>query len=144
VKLTIELVPKTSWYSNVRSLVSRSKWGKIRKKCYIDAGYKCEVCTGVGKQWPVECHEVWHYNDETKVQTLTGLVALCPLCHKVKHTGLAQLRGEIDIVINQIMKVNDMTRGEALDYIEKSFEVWNERSKYNWKCDVTFLDKYIY
>ena len=58
MKLTIELVPKTSWYSNVRSNVSRSQWDKLRKKCYLNADYKCEVCgdTGIkqGFKWPVE------------------------------------------------------------------------------------------
>jgi hypothetical protein len=48
MKLTIELVPKTSWYSNVRSNVSKDEWDKIKKKCYIKANYKCEICNGIG------------------------------------------------------------------------------------------------
>ncbi len=31
MKLTIELVPKTAWYSNVRSNVTASKWDKRSK-----------------------------------------------------------------------------------------------------------------
>ena len=29
MKLTIELVPSTAWYSNVRSNVSKEEWDKI-------------------------------------------------------------------------------------------------------------------
>lgn len=33
LKLTIELVPTTAFYSNVRSNVTSCQWNKIRKKC---------------------------------------------------------------------------------------------------------------
>ena len=59
MKLTIELVPQTAWYSNVRSNVTKSEWDVLRKACYKAAGYKCEVCSGKGPKHPVECHEMW-------------------------------------------------------------------------------------
>ena len=70
MKLTIELVPSTAWYSNVRSNVTSSQWDVLRKECYKNAGYKCEVCGGKGPKHPVECHEIWEYNDESFTQTL--------------------------------------------------------------------------
>lgn len=146
VALTIELVPKTAWYSNVRSNVTASKWDAIRKKSYSIANNKCEICGDVGKnqgvKHNVECHEIWEYNDKTKEQKLTGLISLCPFCHKTKHVGLAQIKGEEEIVIKQLIKVNKMTRQEAKDYIRTAFEVWLERSKYEWKLDITMLDDY--
>lgn len=142
MKLTIELVPKTAWYSNVRSNVSKTDWDIIRNKCYKNADYKCEVCGGIGDKHPVECHEIWEYNDETKTQTLIGLIALCPKCHKVKHTGLAYKNNQQDIVIKQLMKVNNMTKDKALDYIEESFAIWNKRSMYQWNLDISYLDIY--
>ena len=47
-KLTIELVPATCWQTNVRSVVKKSEWDKIRKRVYKEAGHKCEVC-GAGE-----------------------------------------------------------------------------------------------
>jgi len=144
--LTIELVPKTAWYSNVRSNVTVSKWNFIRKKCYSIANNKCEICgdTGKnqGKKHNVECHEMWQYNDEAKEQKLIGLISLCPNCHKTKHVGLAQINGEEEIVIKQLMKVNKMTRKEAEEYIYKSFEVWKHRSQFEWTLDIAMLDSY--
>lgn len=146
LRLTIELVPKTSWYTNVRSHVSVSEWDIIRKKSYSIANNRCEICSDSGKNQGmnhnVECHEVWEYNDKQKIQKLVGLISLCPLCHKVKHPGLAQINGEEEMVIKQLMIVNLMTRKEAETYIEKSFDIWKERSKHEWKLDISFLNNY--
>ena len=145
MKLTIELVPKTSWYSNVRSNVTKDEWDVIRKKSYSIANNKCEICGDIGKNQGVnhnvECHEIWEYNNEIKEQKLIGLISLCSYCHKTKHVGLARINGEEEIVINQLMKVNKMTKQQAIDYIKKSFDEWRERSKYKWKLDISVLDK---
>jgi len=79
-KLTVELVPSTSWYSNVRSEVSKKDWNAIRKRVYREANYVCQICAGRGSKWPVECHEIWAYDDENHIQELAGMQALCPKC----------------------------------------------------------------
>ena len=146
MKLTIELVPETSWYSNVRSNVSNSEWDILRRTSYKKANYKCEICGDIGqnqgKNQPVECHEIWEYNDENKTQKLKGFISLCPNCHKTKHPGLAQMNGEINIVINQLKKVNDMNEEEAEIYVIKQFKIWSERSEHNWTLDITYLENY--
>jgi 5-methylcytosine-specific restriction endonuclease McrA len=141
MKLTIELVPQTAWYTNVRSNVSKNKWDILRKKCYKDANYKCEICGGRGDKWPVECHEIWEYDDINKKQILKGLIALCPNCHKVKHAGLARMNGEADLVVNQLMSVNGISKKDALKYIDDSFTIWKERSKSAWECDISCLER---
>lgn len=143
MKLTIELVPSTSWYSNVRSNVTKAEWDIIRKKSYKNAKYKCEICGGKGNKHPVECHETWDYNESTNVQTLTDLISLCPKCHKTKHVGLSQIRGEEGIVIKQLMKVNEITYEYAINYIQESFVIWSERSQKEWKVDISYLDEYL-
>lgn len=143
MKLTIELVPTTSWYNNVRSNVSKEKWNIIRTKSYKKANYKCEICNGKGDDHPVECHEIWDYNDEKNIQKLIGFISLCPNCHKTKHIGLSMLYKQEDIAIEQLMKVNNMTEEEALEYIDKSFEIWHERSNKKWKIEISYIDKYL-
>ena len=147
LKLTIELVPRTAWYTNVRSNVSRQQWDHIRHKCYDQANHVCEVCgdvgTNQGVKHKVECHEIWMYDDVTHTQSLTGLIALCPNCHKVKHPGLAQVKGQLPVVVQQLMKVNGMTETDAVNYISEAFYVWKERSQFNWTCDTSYLDHYL-
>jgi hypothetical protein len=147
LKLTIELVPKTCWYSNVRSNVTKNEWDIIRKKSYELANNQCEICGDVGKNQGVnhnvECHEIWEYDDLNKIQKLIGLISLCPYCHKTKHAGLAQMNGEENIVINQLIKVNNITRKDAIDYINDSFTIWRERSKHEWTLDISVLNQYL-
>ena len=68
MKLTIELVPKTAWFSNLRSILARAAWDKLRKESYKNAAHKCEICGGYGKKHPVECHEIWEYDDKNHIQ----------------------------------------------------------------------------
>lgn len=147
LKLTIELVPSTSFYSNIRSNVTATQWKNIRTKSYARAGHKCEICGDVGQnqgvRHAVECHEIWHYDDVKKIQKLTGLISLCPNCHSVKHAGRAQLVGKLHVVIGQLLKVNNMTEDEVMNYIMQSFATWRERSKHKWTLDISYLEKYL-
>jgi len=142
IKLTSELVPKTAWYSNVRSNVPRSEWDIIRQRVYAAAGHICEVCGGVGKNHPVECHEVWDYNDKTNIQKLVRMIALCPACHSVKHLGRARAVGIYHLAMEQLMKVNGWNREEAIEYATGVFVEWKERSKHQWKINLDILKSY--
>ncbi len=143
MKLTIELVPKTAWFTNVRSKVTQDEWDAIRQKCYDQAGRHCQVCGEQGPRWPVEAHEIWHYDDNTKVQRLAGIIALCPDCHKVKHAGFACLNGDQELVLNQLAKVNGTTKAQAKEYLRRAFEIWQERSGHAWTTDISYLEAYM-
>lgn len=137
MKLTIELVPRTCWYSNVRSNVSRKTWDVIRKKSYAKADFKCEICGNDSGR--LECHEIWNYDDVNKIQTLIGMISLCHDCHNTKHIGLAEINGKLPQVIKHIMKVNSMSYDDVLKYIEDSFHIWAERSRYEWTLNIDYL-----
>jgi 5-methylcytosine-specific restriction endonuclease McrA len=146
MKLTIELVPMSSWYSNVRSNVSKAEWDRLRHKSYEQANHVCEICgdigTNQGYRHKLECHEIWDYDDVNLKQTLTGLISLCPYCHTVKHTGLAITNGKLELVIEHLMNVNNLTSDQAVEYIEESFKIWRERNKKTYSLDISFLDDY--
>lgn len=140
--LTIELVPSSSWYRNVRSNVSKEEWDRIRKIVFNRAGYICEICGGRGPKWPVECHEVFEYDDERHIQKLARLVALCPACHEVKHIGLAGVRGRQDIAIAHLARVNNWSLKDARLYLEGCFETWSRRSRHQWTLDLSYLAQF--
>jgi hypothetical protein len=139
MKLTIELVPRTCWYANVRSNVSIREWDYLRRESYKQAGYVCEICGGIGPTHPVECHEVWEYDDKVLTQTLIRLISLCPGCHEVKHIGLAQIKGNADRAIAHLMRVNDLSEPSANVVIQRAFNLWRKRSRYDWKLDIKWL-----
>jgi len=142
LKLTVELVPSTCWWSNVRSNLEKSQWDKIRKVIYKRSNYKCDVCGGKGITYPVECHEIWEYDDEERIQRLKGFMSLCPPCHQVKHIGLAGLRGNTEIVHERFKKINGLSDKDATILIGYSWEKWEERSEYEWKLDVSILEDF--
>lgn len=140
--LTIELVPRSAWYRNVRSNVSAEEWDRLRRATAKRAGNECEICGGRGARWPVECHEVWSYDDERHVQKLERLIALCPPCHEVKHVGLAGARGRGDAALAHMARVNGWSREDARHYLEACFEVWARRSNHQWTLDLTYLENF--
>lgn len=140
-KLSIELVPKPLWYINLRSALTPSQWDTLRKACYKRAGHKCEICGGKGQKWPVECHEIWEYDDIACVQTLVGLIALCPDCHQVKHIGFAEQNGKLKEAMNHLAKVNQWPEVITREYVIEQFALWKKRSQFSWKCDLSWSDK---
>ena len=139
IRLTIELVPRSCMYTNVRSEVSDDTWSRYKGFISDEAGARCEICGGRGPKWPVECHEVWSYL--CGVQKLERLIALCPSCHEVKHIGHAHVNGRFDEAREHLMKVNRMTPEEADRYIGEAFEGWGRRSESNWILDISYLEK---
>jgi len=142
MKLTIELVPKSSWMNNVRKVLSVTQWNALRGTV-CDAAYNiCQICGETGPKHPVECHEIWHYHEKTFVRKLTGMIALCPSCHMVKHFGFAQVQGKGDLALKHLMKVNKLSKKEAEAYIEQAFETWHNRSQQKWTLDLSLLKQY--
>jgi 5-methylcytosine-specific restriction endonuclease McrA len=139
--LTIELVPKTCWYTNVRSNVSKAEWERLKRLVSTRAGHVCEICGGRGGKWPVECHEVFAYDDERHVQKLVRLIALCPACHEVKHIGLSSARGKSAAARAHLSQVNQWSKEDAELYIEACFEIWYRRSCHEWELDLSYLDQ---
>jgi 5-methylcytosine-specific restriction endonuclease McrA len=145
IKLTVELIPKTCHYSNVRTSIKSSDWDKIRLYIYEKAQYKCEICgdTGLkqGYKHSVECHEIWKYNDKKKIQKLIGFMALCPLCHQVKHAGRSMAMGKQNQLIQRIRKINQWDQSRVDQYLAESFEVNKERSTHEWALDLKLISK---
>jgi len=140
IPLTIELVPQTSWCKNVRSVITPKEWDNIRREVYKNANYRCEICSGAGKKWPVECHEVWLYDDKTHTQELAGFKALCPACHQVKHLGLTMNKGKGMEATYHLSRVNFWSFQMSVLYIHEAFAKWNERNEYEWSINLSVLD----
>jgi len=138
LKLCIELVPKTAWYSNLRGKMEQGDWDNVRRNTYKLYNYKCGIC---GNKGQLHCHEIWEYDDERNVQTLKGFIALCAMCHHVKHIGLAGIlakRGELDFnkVVEHFMKVNKCSKDVFDTHYQRAAELWEKRSSYKWEINL--------
>lgn len=139
LSLTVELVPTTCWYSNVRSNVRPSTWDRLQREVGIRNSYRCEICGGRGPNHPIEAHEEWSYDDHRQVQRLAQLVALCPNCHSVKHIGHAMQQGDIQKALAWLTSVNKITPSQAAQYVVHAFKIHAIRSQFQWSLDVSHL-----
>lgn len=145
IKLYVELVPKSCHYSNARSMVTPKQWNKIRFISYDVANNKCQICgqigTNQGYKHNLECHEIWSYNDKTKLQKLEGLISLCPICHLTKHIGRASAMGYQALCFNQLELVNKWNHKQVVEHVADAYELYKRRSKYQWKLDISILNE---
>lgn len=138
-KLYIDMVPKTSWFNNLRSLLTEDEWKKVRTDIYKKNNFKCEICGGKGNKHPVEAHERWEYNKNTQIQKLINIEALCPDCHLVTHIGFARISNKFDYAIEHLKKVNKWDDTQAKNELENSLFIWNELNEIEWKIDMSWL-----
>ncbi len=138
LRLTIELVPETCWYTNLRQVLPPAQWDRLRREVYRRFGYHCAVCGAGGK---LHCHEVWAYDDATHVQSLQGFRALCENCHHIKHLGFAGIlagRGQLDYdqLIAHFCSVNGCDDQTFERHRAAAFAEWRERSRHEWQTDL--------
>lgn len=139
LKLTIELVPHSCWYSNVRSNVTTTTWRRLQNIVFKAANQTCEICGQTGSKHPLECHEIWSYDDHRCIQSLTRLIALCPRCHEVKHIGFAIQRGRLQHALKWFCEVNGTTPSDAVAYIQHQLKVTEIRGQFAWTLDLSLL-----
>lgn len=85
--LTMPNVPYPTHNLAPRTVLGRKVWDEMRRKCYDDAGHRCEVC---GAEGVVHAHELYDIDYENQTVTFNRCVCLCPLCHlRCIHTGRA-------------------------------------------------------
>lgn len=145
MKVEIDLVPSTAWYSNLRTKIPQKEWDNIRKQSYADANHKCAICDADGR---LNCHEIWEYDDKRYIQKLKGFIALCNDCHMIKHIGFAGIQaseGFLDMkkLIEHFMKVNKVDKNAFDRHHEEAFTVWKQRSKYEWTTDLAQWSKLV-
>lgn len=135
--LVPEMLPVTTWEQNIRHKRGPEVWDRMRKHAYKAAGHRCEIC---GDQGKLEAHEAWSLANETCVQKLDRIIALCPVCHKAHHLGIARRLGMFDDVRRQLQRVNGWTARQVDAGIQEAYEVWQQRCDWPWTVDLSWLE----
>jgi hypothetical protein len=140
--LFVDLVPRSCWFTNVRSCVTQQDWERLRRSILRRAGFRCETCgtpeDHAAAQW-LDVHERWHYDDHRGVQTLRRLIAVCKPCHLVTHFGYANVTGRTDEAFAHLRAITGMSETQARAHIRSAEEVWIKRSARVWHLDLNVL-----
>ena len=144
--LYVDLIPSTSWYCNLRSVLTVAEWNRVKAKTFAASNNLCQACGGRGKKHPVECHERWSFDMESRVQAFVKTVALCPSCHRVCHigwTGSALGDKMVQVAKWHLGRVNEWEPWQVEAHIEVAFEDWGRRSAGPWTLDISNLIGYV-
>lgn len=135
------MVPQTVWGKNLRALLPQHEWDVVRKAAYAASGNRCRVCGERGPQWPVEADEGRDYDDETRTQTLKGVIALCPDCHHIRHWGKTMIDGHEEQAFALLMSLNRWTRAQAEEAVAFALDQWERRSRHEWESDYSWVTR---
>lgn len=140
--LFVDMIPRSCWFTNVRTCVSPQDWERLARMIYRRAGNRCEACSApldraAGRR--LEAHERWHFDNATGVQALRRLICLCNDCHLSTHLGFANVTGRADQALAHLRAVTGMTHVETSRHIQDAGDLWTARSRRVWTLDVTML-----
>ena len=135
-RLTIELVPESLWGRGLRKSIPRSKWDALRQQVMERFGGRCAICGAEARH----AHESWDYDDANDVQFLREIIAICELCHQVKHLGRTRkLAGRMLMVQSRaeyhFLEVNGCDLATLSEHEKQAWETWHERNKHEWAID---------
>jgi len=136
LKLWANLIPKNSFFDNLRHIFTNEEWDIIRKFVYKRDDYKCNICKQ--EEIKLEAHEEWVYNYKEETQKLNNIISLCSLCHFNKHLGFAEiLIKEKKLTKKSLIKhwgwINQEKEENFDSYRDRVFELWNLKNVIKWK-----------
>ena len=140
--LFVDMVPRSCWFTNVRTCVSTRDWERLRRMILARAGQQCEAC-GAGedrsvRRW-LEAHERWAYDEPTGTQTLRRLICLCSACHLVTHFGHANVTGRTYEALMHLRAATGWSEERAWAHIDAAGDLWQKRSTRVWRLDLSML-----
>lgn len=140
--LFVDLIPRSCWFTNVRSCIDAGSWQRLSRLTRQRAGHRCEVCSGQAQPQRgvhLEAHERWEYLPQTGVQSLRRIVTLCTWCHLVTHWGYAQVSGREALARRHYKEVSGLDDHGVNHAVAEAFALWSERSQRSWTLDVSIL-----
>lgn len=119
--ITMPNVPRPLHGMPPRKIMGQTEWDKMRKRCYYNAGYKCEACGAEPERGGLDAHELYSINWIEGTSTFMRCVALCKKCHSFIHSGR---------LITLYKQGNPLyTREVLLNTVEHGFKLIYEHNK---------------
>ena len=139
-------MPRPLWGVNLRRLLPKSQWQKMRQELIRERGLHCQTCDTIETESKrIFAHEEWEYETtySPAVAHLKRLVLSCWHCHAVEHfgaTGNMVLSGEltpkaIEHTIEHFCRVNRVQRDAFDAHRLEARAEWLLRSKLEWIVD---------
>lgn len=152
-KIRFEFIPPKQNFRNVRSALqftyqSFEPWKEIRDWIEQKNDGVCCVCGGVSqdhdekKTTATECHEVWHYNEQTKVQKLARLMPLCCRCHSIVHLSMHfKDKALTEKLLQDYAEINNVSLDQAYEDLDFAYRERKRRADFEYVLDLKLINK---
>lgn len=155
LQLNVSMVPVSTWNINVRAVVAQDIWETLRycfeasadKPAYMrpifhplpqwDKKLCCRICGVI--PGTLELHEVWTFDDISRVQRLSDLIPVCERCHNAIHYGRANQLGLAKVAFEHLCKVNQITNATGKKHVAEAYKIWEKRSSVTYTVDFGIL-----
>ncbi|CAL5219776.1 g1679 [Coccomyxa viridis] len=143
VPLTVDAIPENVLpYANLSNLLSKEDWDNLCRTTARAANYRCQISGGCNpdSQNPVQCQEVWAFDDDRAEMRLVGLQAVCSEIYLAKRL-LRQLDDNTrQTAMWTLQALNDWTIMEAEAYLQYIDGIARDRSRKPWTVDLSWLN----
>ena len=135
--ITMPNVPRPLHGMPPRKIMGDAQWTRVRKRCYFDAGYKCEICGADPPKGQLHAHELYSYDYIAGTGKFERCIAICKKDHDFIHSGR---------LITLYKQGNQLyPKNYVLNVVEKGFKLvydYNEthKNKKPLRLYATFLE----
>lgn len=113
--LTMPNVPRPLHGLPPRKIMGATAWNRVRKRCYFNAGYKCEICGVDPPKGQLHSHELYSYDWLEGTGKFERCIAICKKDHDFIHSGR---------LITMYKNGNMLyPKSYVLDVVEKGFKL---------------------
>ena len=140
--LGFELLPDPCHGQNLRVLLTRKDWEKLRQLTFRRNNFSCQFCKEQFFNKGLHCHESWKFDDNIFQQKLKGLVSLCGPCHGLIHMDFNKRDPEIlkKSLISYAKRIK-YSYEEIKEYFDRQLELKEYRDRFEWTLDISLLKK---
>ena len=133
--ITMPNVPRPLHGLPPRKIMGNATWNHVRKRCYFDAGYKCEICGADPPKGQLHAHELYTYDWKEGTGSFDRCIAICKQDHDFIHSGR---------LITMYKNGNPLCpKSYVLSVVEKGFKLiseYNKTAKKKLRAYATFLE----
>ena len=133
--LTVELTPRTVSGKSLSTMLTTDEWDTIRQDVYAKYNHTCPHCSAPADRANV----LWHYNMNTRIQTLVGIEATCAQCGLVSHYQAVQDERTDDMAHQHLMQTNGWTLAQVQEHLTHAMAQYEMRSAVSWTMDASWL-----
>jgi hypothetical protein len=141
-KLTVELVPKTCWWSNLHTLADKATgiaFGGLSGARRITAARSAKASAFAIRSSATKCGSTMSRLAHRSFADDRALSRL----PRGRAYGLCGKRGRNKSARDHLAKVNGWTNDQVLAHVAEAFAIWRRRSKVSWKLDLSGLHPYV-